>query len=325
MIVQKIRPWLTRLYPRAWRARYGVEFNALLEQCLHSPLDVVDVFLGALDAHLQVLNEENVNWRSMNKMNKLRTSLLIVFAAFIGFVIAGFSLVGLADDSPMIPLMQSNLPLYISWILIQVGALVALLAIVIGGLPLGSTLIRRAFTTHRRSLALLFVPVGAFLVLLAYLAFIFLVSTGRIVLPGVIQMVQPGVFPAGNRWLMAGLMIVFILGAIASTWAVWKVVSDTDVEQQTFRPNGRPLTLNIYRFAFVPAVIAAFAMLLMFVSTIAWGWISFTALPQVFSGNFGPWLTNTQAWYFGILTLMLLCTLAAFYALARNRKAATQA
>ena len=61
--------------------------------------------MGALDAHLQLLNGENLPWRLMNMVNKLRTSLLIVFAAYIGFIIAGFSLVGLADDSPMLALM----------------------------------------------------------------------------------------------------------------------------------------------------------------------------------------------------------------------------
>jgi len=60
VIADKIRPWLTRLYPRAWRDRYASEFDALLEQCLHSPLDLVDVFFGALDAHLQLLNGEEV-------------------------------------------------------------------------------------------------------------------------------------------------------------------------------------------------------------------------------------------------------------------------
>ena len=42
-----VRSWLVRLYPRSWRERYGDEFEILLEECLHSPLDVLDIFLGA--------------------------------------------------------------------------------------------------------------------------------------------------------------------------------------------------------------------------------------------------------------------------------------
>jgi hypothetical protein len=41
---------LLRLYPRAWRSRYGVELAALLAQRPLTPLEVVDVLRGAVDA-----------------------------------------------------------------------------------------------------------------------------------------------------------------------------------------------------------------------------------------------------------------------------------
>jgi hypothetical protein len=320
----RVRPWLTSLYPRAWRDRYAAEFDVLLEQCLHSPLDVVDVFLGAVDAHLQLLNGEDLSWRMMNMLNKLRTTVLIVFTAFIGFIIAGFSLVGLADDSPMIPLMQTNPALAAAWVTIQVGAVVALLAIVIGGLPLAVTVIRRALSGDRGGMGLLLVPVFSFLALMLYLGFVFLVGSGRIQIPGVVRIVQTGTFPPGNRMMMEGLMLVFVLGAIASTVAVWKAISSTDTEQETFHAAGRNLTVKIYGFAFVPAVIATFTMLVMLVATVTWGWLSFSALPQVFAGSFGPWGTSTQAWYFGIVALMVLCSLAAIFGLRRGNSARTR-
>jgi hypothetical protein len=312
---------LTNLYPRAWRDRYGVEFDVLLEQCLHSPLDVVDVFLGAVDAHLQLLNGENLSWRMMNMLNKLRTTILMVFAAFIGFIVAGFSLVGLADDSPMIPLMKTNPAMAGAWTTIQIGAVVALLAVVVGGLPLALIVVRRALASDHHGRRLLLIPVFSFLALVLYLGFVFLVGTGRIQIPGVIRVVQPGNFPPGNRLLLEGLMLVFILGAIASTLAVWKAISNTEVEQETFHAVGRSLTVKIYTFAFVPAVITTLAMLVMLVATLTWGWLSFSALPQVFAGNFGPWGTNTQGWFFGILVVMVVCTMAALFGLRRGRPA----
>ncbi len=45
---------LLRLYPTRWRARYGDEFVALLEERPLGPFDVADVLLGALDAHLHL-------------------------------------------------------------------------------------------------------------------------------------------------------------------------------------------------------------------------------------------------------------------------------
>jgi hypothetical protein len=45
---------LLRLYPARWRARYGDEFAAVLEERPIGPFDVADVLLGALDAHLHL-------------------------------------------------------------------------------------------------------------------------------------------------------------------------------------------------------------------------------------------------------------------------------
>ena len=101
-----IRNWLVQLYPRWWRERYGDEFEALLDECLHSPMDVLDIFLGALDAHLELSHQ--TNWRLINMNNKLRTTILLVFASYIAFIVAGFSLTGLTDDSGLVPLTKST-------------------------------------------------------------------------------------------------------------------------------------------------------------------------------------------------------------------------
>jgi len=42
-----------RLYPGAWRERYGVEFHALLDQTTPGWRDVLDVFQGGLQMHLR--------------------------------------------------------------------------------------------------------------------------------------------------------------------------------------------------------------------------------------------------------------------------------
>lgn len=44
---------LVRLYPARWRARYGDEFEAILEERPLGPFDVADIVLGALDAQLR--------------------------------------------------------------------------------------------------------------------------------------------------------------------------------------------------------------------------------------------------------------------------------
>jgi hypothetical protein len=316
-----VRAWLIRLYPSQWRERNSVEFEAMLEQGLNSPLDVIDMMLGAFDAHLQLLNGENLSWRLINMLNKLRTNIMIVFAAYIGFIIAGMALVGMLDDSPMIPYMQTDIASTLAMDIIRASAVVALLAIVVGGLPLAVTMIRRALVAGHRNLALLLVPVVSFLVLVLYFGFVFLVATGQIHINGIVQVVQPGYFPLGNRLLLGGLMLIFVLGAIASTLAVWKAVSLTDDEQVAFHPLGKTVNIKIYKFAFIPAVIASISMSVILVATLVWSVLVFSALPQVLSADFGPWQTSTQAWLYGIIGLMLICSLASLFGIARGRPA----
>lgn len=45
--------FLIRLYPAGWRARYGEEFEALLDERPLGPFDVADILLSAFDAHLR--------------------------------------------------------------------------------------------------------------------------------------------------------------------------------------------------------------------------------------------------------------------------------
>ena len=44
--------WLLRLYPRAWRDRYGAEMSAMLEQMRLTPAAIIDLVAGAIDARV---------------------------------------------------------------------------------------------------------------------------------------------------------------------------------------------------------------------------------------------------------------------------------
>ncbi len=306
-----VRGWLVRLYPHVWRERYGEEFEALLERCLHSPLDVLDILLGALDAHLYLSPADN--WRSMNMNNKLRTAILMVFAAYIAFIVAGMSVYGFADDSPFIPMMKTNAGLYVAWTTIQVGAVVALLAVLIGGAPLAWTIVRRAFTSRRQDLRLLLVPVYAFVALAIYLGSMIYLSLRTPILTAP--------FHATAHALLWGLISIFILGAVASTIVVWKVVSGSGVEEGSLPLLGNSRSVKVYEFAIVPAVIATVAMAAMFAASIAWFWLAFSARPDVLAGNEGPMMTNSRLAMTGTLVLMAGAVMAASFGLARARAA----
>jgi hypothetical protein len=317
--MNNVRTWLVQLYPRAWRERYGEEFEALLSECLHSPLDILDIFLGALDAHLGFPYE--INWRLMNMVNKLRTAALLVFVGYIGFVIGGLSLIGLVDDSPAADLMKSgNTALSSVWMTIAVASLVALLAVVAGGLPLAITLIRRAFTSSRRTLRLLLVPVYSFLALVLYGSFMASVGLGRIHIPGVAQIVSPQSFPLGNKLMLGGFMLVFVLGAIASVIAVWKAVTGLD-EPSDLTTGRRMNSPRIFRYAFALAGVTSLAMVVMLAGTLAFGWLAHTAVPNWFTSNLGLLLSNTSASFAVTVLIMIISTAVAIFGLAHGRSA----
>jgi hypothetical protein len=51
-----LRPLLVRCYPARWRARYGDEFETILDERPLGPFDVADILLGAFDAQLRLRN-----------------------------------------------------------------------------------------------------------------------------------------------------------------------------------------------------------------------------------------------------------------------------
>jgi hypothetical protein len=85
--VNRLARWLVGLYPGAWRERYEDEFVAMLEQRRASPSDLGDVALGALDAWVRP-QVASVGRRTL-VISKMRSSLLAVFWAWVGFVVAG--------------------------------------------------------------------------------------------------------------------------------------------------------------------------------------------------------------------------------------------
>ena len=77
--------WLVRLYPPAWRTRYGDEFQALLEECSISLPDVIDIIIGAVDARLLFNLGVQSNWRFADMMSRRGLAIIgsMVMAAAV--------------------------------------------------------------------------------------------------------------------------------------------------------------------------------------------------------------------------------------------------
>ena len=86
--------WLVRLYPQVWRRQYEEEFSRLLEEYDASFIVILDVVLGACDAHYQ-------QWQMRRR---LRSNALIIM---IGVVLIALGLTFALAESMPIPVVNS--------------------------------------------------------------------------------------------------------------------------------------------------------------------------------------------------------------------------
>jgi hypothetical protein len=128
-----MRRLLLRLYPQAWRRRYGDEFESILEDRSLSPSDVVDVVQGAMDAHVRVRRR---SFRGFERSGRRVTGIAAILGGFVwptGFFVATFDPAGppwnmrrLIAAYPAIPLSGS--PVVIAGTALLLVALVGLSA-----------------------------------------------------------------------------------------------------------------------------------------------------------------------------------------------------
>jgi hypothetical protein len=95
---------LVRLYPAKWRARYGDEFEAILDERPLGPFDVADILLGAIDAQLR-LRKVGANIqqaRSFSMSLRIGGFASILGGAFLALsIVLGIGIVGNVD--PVVP------------------------------------------------------------------------------------------------------------------------------------------------------------------------------------------------------------------------------
>jgi hypothetical protein len=91
-----MRALLLRCYPARWRARYGDEFAAVLEERPLGPFDVADVLLGALDAHLHL---RGLGAASQHAKGFAMTLRIGGYAAIVGGVLWLLALAGNAMNN----------------------------------------------------------------------------------------------------------------------------------------------------------------------------------------------------------------------------------
>lgn len=309
---QRPHAWLLRLYPSAWRARYGDEFLALLADLRLSPIDLLDITLGALDARLtepRARAEADACERdAMNALggigtmlSRLRASAITVFCAYIGFVVAGLGFNGILDDNPLAQLRAAHPELHATVLVMEAAAIVALLAVLIGGLPIGFAALRQAYRERRlRTLWLFATPPLALLTFIIFASVFIALS---------LQQGKPLYGGAPTYLIVLYLVgnVVFGLAAIVSAAAVSVAIVRSSVSER------------LYRFARTPALVTTLAMVVMLGAAVAWGALANAADAQAFLHSPGLYQLNTVVVWGGVVVAMAVATVVAIIGLLRGR------
>jgi hypothetical protein len=121
------------LYPLAFRRRYGQEMRALLDQTPMRVLTVLDLFRGALAAHLRRPAAAAV---LVDSADRVRASASGVLACWVVFAAAGIGFYKTTEDAPFTAAGHAHPLLGDAHVLVQALALVASAAVLVGVLPL---------------------------------------------------------------------------------------------------------------------------------------------------------------------------------------------
>jgi hypothetical protein len=301
---------LLLIQPPAFRREYGDSITQVFRQaCLDAYRSngspgvmrlwlpaCGDVLFGAL-AEYSLLIMGTLKGSPL--MIQYRRSASVIFGAFIAFVIAG---IGFQKSGEYI--MQTSLPdtyplLAVAYNAMMVGAVVALLAVLVGGVPIALAALRYAIA-HRRGdiLARFAVPPIALLVIIAGG---FIVVSNNIGGNTAATIHTPARFAA-----IGGLVVLFILGAIASAYAVLDAIARAEI------PEG------LLRFALLPGVVATIAMVVMVLAHLLWSFTLWQHAPDIFWGDDGLLATSTLAGMIVQVVVMVVASVVAIRALARG-------
>ncbi len=274
---------LLRLCPRAFRRTYALEMEQVLRAMLldawrerglrgvarlWAPV-LGDLLAGAVAAHGDDLGLSLGALKRSWLMSRMRWSAITIFCAYIALAFTGMGFQKLTED-----IMKTNIPTVYPVIrlthgAIVVGAVVSLLAVLIGGLPIAWDAIRQAFQERRWGVLALFAAPP--LSLAIWLGWTWTIL--NVIQPAKRSLTShdPFVIGIGRSWV--GLLF---LAAIASVIAVSVAVSRSHI------------TPERYRFALRAAIVAALGMFITAAGVAAFGLQVQVVAPQALSALASP-------------------------------------
>jgi hypothetical protein len=284
-----------RLFPVAWRERYGGEFGALLDETRATPPVLFDVLVAAVDAHVHPTGPRR-RWPLM--IERVRLSELVVFSSWVVFVVAGLAFQRMTEGPPFSVVASSYPAVGLAYAAIVAGAVISLLAVVAAGVPIAVAIGWTALERRRwRQVGLLAVPPVTLAIWVGLTA----------------VLLTLGDPPSSGPWRVGAFVLwvgVFMVAAVASTVAVSAAALDSEVDG------------SLYRRAAIPAVVTATAMAMVAVAVVAWGIGVAVVSPADFWSSDGILSSSTPLTWLAIVIVMIGATVIAVRAAIRARGAA---
>lgn len=249
------------LYPLAFRRRYGQEMRALLDETPTGVQTVLDLMRGALAAHLR----PSAGLAGVvDRDDRLRASTSGILACWVAFAAAGFAFAVTTEDSPFATRGNSHPLLGGAHDAIQVLAVVASVALLVGALPL--ILLALNHARRQRSLRMLVsLPIIAVVVFVGLTGLLVWIahsqhthhatnaSRAGFILWGLAGLAcgvvcvlasRRALFavPVARGWLVAayacGALITAAMVAMAFATALYTIVLSVDASRLAAAPNG---------------------------------------------------------------------------------------
>ncbi len=285
--VGRLAAAVVRMYPRAWRRRYGVELLDLLAARPPGPRELGDLLLGALSAYC-CIDETCGRWTAMTSV--LRAVAVRTFVAWVGFCLVVVGLVKATEDPVFTSAAQAHLGLGVGYDLIEAAAVIAGLAVLTGGLPLATRAIRDAWRRRDRVvLGLVAIVVLAVAVVVAYPLAVLRVH----------HFTGAGSHDAANVGLFTGWLVLGALGVSATLLAIRAAVARSELPVRLLRLAGWAATVAA---ASITAGVAGFVI---------YGLVLYTQEPGLFSSDNGLLSTPLPLTYLPTLAVGLLVAVTA--------------
>ncbi len=293
---RRLLGWLVAIYPPDWRARYGDEYLALLEQLPLTPRVLADHVRAAVAVRFDP-RRDTASDRAL--ADRLRRSELTVLMSWLALVVGGLAYQRMIDDAALAGAGAAHAAVQIGLGLVVAGALLSLLAVLVGSLPALLAIVRTGIAERRPGLlGLLAVPP---VLLVAFLALTLRLASGG---PG------SGAEQA-HVMLFAAWGATFVASLAAGAAAVSLASGRAGVPAACFR------------FAVRPAYAVTAAMALVWAGALAWGAALATQAPSLFWGDQGLVASSTALSWLGVMALMSGATVIAARSALRMHRLAT--